>query len=248
MAQHVVISGAGSGVGEAVARAFAAEGAALTLLGRRAEPLEALSRDIGGQVFTCDVTDDAALTAAIADATAAQGPVRVAVANAGAATSKPFLQQQPSDLTAMLDVNLHGVANLWRACLPDMLSAGHGRLVAVASTAGLKGYGYVSGYCAAKHAVVGLTRALAQEVAGRGVTANAVCPGFVETPMLRRSVDNIVEKTGLTPGDAESQLRQHNPMQRFVQAEEVASAVLWLASAGASSVNGQALAVDGGET
>ena len=140
-----------------------------------------------------------------------------------------------------------GVFNTWQACFADMQSQGWGRMIAIASAAGLKGYSYVSGYCAAKHAVVGLTRSLALELAGTGVTVNSICPGFVETPMLEASIANIVDKTGMSEEDATESLKANNPMKRFIQVEEIASMVLWLAQPENGSINGQALSINGGE-
>ena len=169
------------------------------------------------------------------------------IANAGAAESVPFAKMSKDQMQAMLSVNLIGVMNVWQAALSDMKSEGWGRMIVVASTAGLKGYPYVSAYCAAKHGVVGLTRALSVELARTGITVNAICPGFIETPMLDRAVHNIVDKTGMSEDVARSSLVAANPQGRFVQSEEVASAALWLCSDAARSVNGHTLTLSGGE-
>ncbi len=243
MAGHVVISGGGTGVGAETARHFAKAGYKVTILGRTEATLQA--QRVPYQI--CDVTDNAAIRAAFAAAREAQGPVTAAIANAGAATSVPFAKMTAADLTAMTDVNLTGVFNVWQAALPDMKTAGSGRMIAIASTAGLKGYPYVAGYCAAKHGVVGLTRALAVELAALGITVNAICPGFIETPLLERSIANIVEKTGMSAGDAAKSLTKGNPQRRFIQTDEVAATALWLCSDAAKSVNGHALSLSGGE-
>ena len=186
------------------------------------------------------------MQAAIAEAAKRQ-PIDILVANAGAAESAPFLKSDAALFQRMMDVNFMGVVHAVHAVLPDMVARKQGRIVAVASTAGLKGYGYVSAYVAAKHAVVGLVRSLALEVATKNVTVNAVCPGFTETDLLEDSIDNIMSKTGRTREQAIAELAKHNPQGRLVKPEEVADAVLWLCGAGAGSITGQSIAVAGGE-
>ncbi|MCG6559852.1 SDR family oxidoreductase [Ruegeria sp. 1NDH52C] len=245
---HAVVTGGGTGTGAAIAEALAHAGAKVTVLGRREGPLREVAKQhkfIGW--VTCDVTDPQAVRAAFRQARDLNGPVGVVVANAGAADSTPFRKMTAEGFQQMLDVNLKGVFNSFQAGLSDMENAGEGRLIAIASTAGLKGYPYVAGYCAAKHGVVGLIRALAVELGRTGVTANAICPGFIETPMLDRSIANIVDKTGLSAEAAAKSLRKGNPQDRFIQVDEVAGAVLWLCSQAARSVNGHALALSGGE-
>ncbi|NHF72875.1 SDR family NAD(P)-dependent oxidoreductase [Paracoccus xiamenensis] len=241
--RHIVVTGGGSGVGAATAQALAAAGARVTVMGRREGPL----REQGLAYQICDVTDADAVAQAFAAARDAQGPILGVIANAGAAESQPFAKMPAGMLADMLSVNLIGVANVWQAALPDMKAAGWGRMIAVASTAGLKGYAYVSAYVAAKHGVVGLTRALALELAGAGITVNAICPGFIDTPMLDRSVANIVEKTGMSEADARAALVKDNPQKRFIQTDEVAEAALYLLSDAARSVNGHTLTLSGGE-
>jgi NAD(P)-dependent dehydrogenase (short-subunit alcohol dehydrogenase family) len=241
--KHVVVTGGGSGVGAETAQAFAKAGAKVTILGRREAPLQAQ----GLPYQLCDVTDPEAVEEAFAAARADQGPVAAVVANAGAARSVPFHKMQPGDLSDMLAVNLTGVVQCWQAALPDMKAAGWGRLIAVASTAGLKGYPYVTAYCAAKHGVIGLVRALALELGTSGITANAICPGFIETPLLDRSIQNIIEKTGKSEEQARRSLQAGNPQKRFIQTDEVAETALWLCSNAARSINGHALSLSGGE-
>ncbi|WP_108485351.1 SDR family NAD(P)-dependent oxidoreductase [Oceaniglobus ichthyenteri] len=241
---HVVITGGGTGVGAQTAHAFARAGARVTIMGRSEQSLAA--QNLPYQI--CDVTDGDAVRAAFDAARTEQGPITVVIANAGAAKSVPFAKMTAADLSAMNDVNVTGVFNVWQAALSDMKTAGTGRMIAIASTAGLKGYAYAAGYCAAKHGVIGLTRALALELAATGITVNAICPGFIETPMLHRSIDNIVEKTGMSRQDAANSLTKGNPQRRFIQTDEVASAALWLCSDGARSVNGHTLTLSGGET
>jgi NAD(P)-dependent dehydrogenase (short-subunit alcohol dehydrogenase family) len=246
--RHAVVTGGGRGIGAAVATALAAEGARLTLLGRDEARLKDTLETLPiGQAVRCDVTDEAGVDAAFAAARRAFGPVAILVNNAGAAESAPFVRTSLELLRRMLDVNLVGTFLCSRAALPDMIEAGSGRIVNVASVAGLKGAAYVSAYCAAKHGVIGLTRALALETATKGITVNAVCPSYTDTDMARAAVANIVAKTGRSAAVAEMELVRKNPQGRLLRPEEVAATVLWLCAPDSEAITGQAIAIAGGE-
>ena len=245
--QHAVVTGGGRGIGAAIAAALAEQGATLTLMGRDRARLEARAQALAARAVTVDIADAESVTAAFSRATAAAGPVHILVNNAGAAASAPFARTDLALWTQMLGVNLTGTYLCCRQVMPGMLESGYGRVVNIASTAGLTGYAYVTAYCAAKHGVIGLTRALALEAARRNVTVNAVCPGYTDTDMLGDAVANIVQKTGKSEDEARAVLVSRNPQLRLVRPEEVANAALWLCLPGAEAITGQAIAVAGGE-
>jgi NAD(P)-dependent dehydrogenase (short-subunit alcohol dehydrogenase family) len=249
--KHAVVTGGGRGIGAAIATALAEQGATLTLMGRDQARLDAQAGALAGHTrvstVSVDVGDAKSVTAAFERAHAKHGPVQILINNAGIGASAPFVRTEPELWKQMLEVNLTGTYLCCRQVIAGMLERGFGRVVNIASTAGITGYAYVSAYCAAKHGVIGLTRALALETAARNVTVNAVCPGYTDTDMVGAAVSNIVRKTGKSEAEARAALTSRNPQQRLVRPQEVANAVLWLCLPGAEAITGQAIAVAGGE-
>ena len=237
--QHALVTGGGRGIGAAIAKSLTRAGARVTLLGRTVTP--------GSMAVTADVTDPKQVERAFARAREAAGEITILVNNAGRPASRALAKSDEAFWREMLEINLTGSYHCTHAAIAPMLAANWGRIVNIASTAGLRGYAYCTAYCAAKHGVIGMTRALALEVAKTGITVNAVCPGYTDTGVVRDAVKNISAKTGRSEGEARETLVSFNPQQRLVTPEQVANAVLWLCAPGSESVNGQSIAVAGGE-
>ncbi|MCV2359046.1 SDR family oxidoreductase [Paucibacter sp. TC2R-5] len=244
---HAAVTGGGSGIGAAVAQRLVAAGARVSLLGRNLDKLQGQAAALApfGLVDVCvlDVADEASVKAAFAQI----GAIDILVNNAGQVETAPLAKTSLALWQAMLNVNLTGTFLCSREVVAGMSERGFGRIINVASTAALTGYAYVAAYCAAKHGVLGLTRAMALEFAKKRVTINAVCPGYTETDIVARALDNIANKTGRSTDEARAELVAANPQGRLVQPQEVADTVLWLAQRGSGAVTGQAIAVCGGE-
>jgi NAD(P)-dependent dehydrogenase (short-subunit alcohol dehydrogenase family) len=247
--RHALVTGGGTGIGAAIATTLARAGALVTICGRRQQPLQTIAEgDSNIRAMTSDVTDETSVVKLYQQAEGAGEPIDIVVANAGMAESAPAHKTSLDLWTRTLNVNLTGAFLTVKPALAGMRERGRGRIVFIASTAGLKGYAYVAPYVAAKHGVVGLARALAAETAATDITVNAVCPGFTETPMLNESIRHIVETTKRNEADVRATLAKRNAQGRLIQPKEVADLVLWLCSDAAAAVTGQAIAVSGGET
>jgi NAD(P)-dependent dehydrogenase (short-subunit alcohol dehydrogenase family) len=252
--RHALVTGAGRGIGAAIAQALAAAGARVTLLGRDSQNLKASAARITQAhpqsetaAIAADVADSAAIKEALRSARTHFGPVHLLINNAGQAESAPFLKTDEALWQRMLAVNLTGTYLCSREVLPDMLKGSYGRIVNIASTAGLRGYAYVTAYTAAKHGVVGLTRALALEVITSGITVNAICPGYTDTDIVKNAVDTIAAQTGRSAEEARAILVRNNPQRRLIAPQEIAQAAVWLCGPDTGSITGQSLAIAGGE-
>lgn len=246
--KHALITGGGSGIGAAAARVLAAEGAKLSLLGRRREPLEAVAAETGGTAIPCDITDRAATEAAYATARAANGPLDYVILNAGIADSAPFARTSRDSFDRIIATNLTAAFDGAQLAFPDLIEGEGKRLIFVASVAGLRGAALAAPYVASKHGVIGLMKSLALEFAKSPLTVNAVCPAFVDTPMTDQSAERIARVTTRSESEARDLLAKMNPNGRLVTAEEVAQSILFLCRPDSRSITGAALTVDGGAT
>jgi NAD(P)-dependent dehydrogenase (short-subunit alcohol dehydrogenase family) len=248
---HAVVTGASRGIGAVIAAALAAEGVRVSLFGRDTGSLERVARALGGDpsalAITTDVTDSTSVRSAFAAAREHFGPVQLLINNAGQAASAKFTETDEALWNRLMAVNLNGTFLCSRQAVPDMLQAGFGRMVNVASIAGLRGAAYISAYVSSKHAVIGLTKSLALEYASRNITVNAVCPGYVDTEIVKSAVANIKAKTGRSDSEALAALVATNPQRRLIEPREVADTVMWLCRPGSESVTGQSIVLAGGE-
>jgi NAD(P)-dependent dehydrogenase (short-subunit alcohol dehydrogenase family) len=249
--RHAVVTGASRGIGSTIAAALAARGARVSLLGRDPEKLNTVAAAIAGagraSAIVADVTDAASVSAAFGKAREAFGPVHILINNAGQAASAKFTETDAALWNRLLAVNLTGTYLCTRQAVTDMLQVGSGRIVNIASIAGLRGAAYISAYTASKHAVIGLTRSLALEFATRNITVNAVCPGYTDTDIVREAIANIMRKTGRSESEALESLLATNPQRRLITPEEVAHSVVWLCAPGTESITGQSIVIAGGE-
>ena len=244
---RALITGGGSGAGAVMACMLADAGVKVAIAGRRSDVLAEVAQHENITAIVADVTDETSVRDMYATMVAEIGAPDLVIANAGMAESAPIGKTSVDLWKRTIDVNLTGTFLTFREGLAVMDKSKPGRLISIASTAGLKGYAYVTAYCAAKHGVIGLVEGMAAELARSSVTVNAVCPGFMETPMLEQSVENIVAKTGMSTDAARASLAKINPQNRFIQPDEVANTVMWLCSPLAASITGQAISVSGGE-
>lgn len=244
--RHALVTGGGSGIGAATARALAAEGARVSLIGRRREPLDAVAAEIEGRPFAADVTDRAAMEQAFAAARQVNGALDLVILNAGIGDSAPFLRTTREAWDRIIATNLTALFDGAQLALPDLLDGADKRLVIVASVAGLRGAAYAAPYVASKHGAVGLMRSLAVEYARTGLTVNAVCPAFVDTPMVDDSAARIARTTGRSEEEARASLAEMNTNGRLITAEEVAASIVHLCRPDSGAINGACLTIDGG--
>ncbi|HEY4241810.1 MAG TPA: SDR family NAD(P)-dependent oxidoreductase [Kofleriaceae bacterium] len=240
--KRALVTGGGRGIGEAIARALAAAGATVTITGRSRADLDRVAAELHGKALTADMLDRASVDAMLAEV----GAVDILVNNAGASDAATLEKTTDAMWDRIVELDATAPFRVTRALVPAMAKAGWGRVVNIASNAGVSGYAYTSAYCAAKHAMVGWTRALAIDLARTGVTINALCPGWVETAMVEEAVARIVEKTGRTAAEAKGTLAAMSPQRRMIQPSEVAHAALMLCGDGARGIHGQTIVIDGG--
>jgi NAD(P)-dependent dehydrogenase (short-subunit alcohol dehydrogenase family) len=245
--KHAFITGGGTGIGLAAARLLAEQGVRLTLAARNFARVEEAASTLDAHAVSVDVSNETSVEAAIDAARSRFGGIDILINNAGITPSAPLHKTTLAMWNEVLAINLTGAFLCTRVALPDMIERKWGRVVNIASIAGLMGDMYISAYCASKHGMIGMTRALAKEVARHGITANAVCPGYVETDIVRRAAENIAAKTKLNEDEARASLYAGNPQGRLIQPEEVASMIGWLCNDGAAATNGAALPISGGQ-
>jgi NAD(P)-dependent dehydrogenase (short-subunit alcohol dehydrogenase family) len=245
--KHAFITGGGTGIGLAAARLLAEQGVRLTLAARNFARVEEAASTLDAHAVSVDVSNETSVEAAIDAARSRFGGIDILINNAGITPSAPLHKTTLAMWNEVLAINLTGAFLCTRAALPDMIERKWGRVINIASIAGLMGDMYISAYCASKHGMIGMTRALAKEVARHGITANAVCPGYVETDIVRRAAENIAAKTKLNEDEARASLYAGNPQGRLIQPEEVASMIGWLCNDGAAATNGAALPISGGQ-
>jgi len=246
--KHALITGGGTGIGEAIALALAGAGAIVTITGRHLETLEeTCQRGENIHPLVMDVSDEASVVKGTASAIRARGLIDIHVANAGLAETSPFAKTSLEFWRKIMTTNLDGVFLSCREVVPGMLAEGWGRIITISSVAGLKGLKYGAAYSASKHGVIGLTRVLSEEYMGKGLTANAICPGYVRTPIVERNTKLIMDRSGLSREKAEAAMSDDNRHKRLIEVDEIAAAALWLCGPGSGSINGQTIEIAGGQ-
>jgi 3-hydroxybutyrate dehydrogenase len=244
--RHALITGGGTGIGASSATHLHAAGARISLLGRRVEPLQRTAEIVGGKAVQCDVTDREQIRRAFDEARAANGPIEMLIVNAGVAESAPFHKMTRDSWDRIIAVNLTGAFESAQAGLQDLMASENGRLVFVASVASLRGVPYAAHYAASKHGLLGLMRSMAAEYAKSNMTVNAVCPGYVDTPMTDQSVARVSQITGRSEGDARSVITNMNASGRLVDPGGIATMILTLCLPQSRDINGAAVTIDGG--
>ena len=244
--RHALVTGGGTGIGASAATHLNAAGAKVTVVGRRPEPLESIRKIVGGTAVQCDVTDREQIDRAFDEARAANGPIEMLIVNAGIADSAPFGKMTRDSWNRIIAVNLTAAFDCAQAALPDLLASEHGRLVFVASVAGLRGVPYAAHYAASKHGLLGLMRSMAAEFARTRLTVNAVCPGYVETPMTYQSIARVMEKTGRSEDQSRGAIENMNASGRLVHPDGIGTMIMTLCLPQSRDVNGAAVTIDGG--